>query len=123
MHNQPSVIELLQAVQNFVDKTAAPNLKGHAAFHARVASNALSTAIRDLEARPDADKQERARLQTLLHSAETDLEALNQQLCDKIKSGEMTLASEGLLSHLKTTTKAQVEVDQPRYSGLKTAKS
>ena len=43
MHNQPSVSELVQAVKNFVDHSAMPELKGRAAFHARVASNVLAT--------------------------------------------------------------------------------
>ena len=120
MHDQPSVSELVQAVKNFVDNTAAPNLSGHAAFHARVASNVLATILRDLEARPDNDAAERTRLAALLRSG-GDLETLNRELCDKIQSGEMNAETEGLIAHLKATAIAQVKVDQPKYSGLKTA--
>ncbi|MEM9842840.1 MAG: DUF6285 domain-containing protein [Pseudomonadota bacterium] len=122
MHDQPSVRDLIEAVKNFVDETAAPNLKGHAAFHARVASNALATALRDIDARPENDATERTRLIALLHAnPESDLTDLNADLCQRIQSGAMTLATPGLLEHLKATTIAQVKVDQPRYSGLKTA--
>ena len=62
MHDQPSVAELVQAVKNFIDETAGPNLSGHAAFHARVASNALSTVLRDLEQRPSAEKRTNVRV-------------------------------------------------------------
>lgn len=120
MHDQPSVAELVQAVKNFVDNTAAPNLSGHAAFHARVASNVLATILRDLEARPDNEAAEVARLQDLLE-LEGDLETLNRALCSDIKSGKMRLQTPGLLAHLKTTAIEQVKVDQPKYSGLKTA--
>lgn len=120
MHDQPSVSELVQAVKNFVDNTAAPNLSGHAAFHARVASNVLATILRDLEARPDNDTAELARLQALL-DREGDLEMLNRALCADIKSGKITTETDGLLAHLKATAIAQVKVDQPKYSGLKTA--
>ncbi|MEL6724229.1 MAG: DUF6285 domain-containing protein [Pseudomonadota bacterium] len=124
MHDQPSVLELLQAVKSFIDETAAPQLKGHAAFHARVASNALSTAMRDLEQRPNAATQERDGLTELLGPSNgLSLDALNRSLSEKIKSGEMTVQTPGLLAHLKQTTMAQVEIDQPRYSGLKTAMS
>ena len=124
MHDQPSVLELLQAVKSFIDESAAPQLKGHAAFHARVASNALSTAMRDLEQRPNAAAQERDGLTELLGPSDgLSLDALNRSLSEKIKSGEMTVQTPGLLAHLKQTTMAQVEIDQPRYSGLKTAKS
>jgi len=120
MHDQPSISELVQAVKNFVDNTAAPNLSGHAAFHARVASNVLATILRDLQARPDNDAAELARLQGLL-GRHGDLEMLNRALCADIKSGEMDAETDGLLAHLRATAIAQVQVDQPKYSGLKTA--
>ena len=124
MHDQPSVSELVQAVKNFIEETAAPNLTGHAAFHARVASNALATVLRDLERRPQSDAEERTRLIELLGSSvDQSIDALNETLSTRIKSGEMTPETPGLLSHLKATTIAQIEIDQPRYSGLKTAKN
>ncbi|MEO1660488.1 MAG: DUF6285 domain-containing protein [Pseudomonadota bacterium] len=124
MHDHPSVPELVQAVKNFIDETAAPNLTGHAAFHARVASNALATVLRDLEERPAAEMAERQRLMDLLGpSEELSTGALNRALSDRIRVGEMTAGTPGLLAHLKATTMAQVEIDQPRYSGLKTAKT
>ena len=124
MHDQPSVSELVQAVKNFIDETASPNLTGHAAFHARVASNVLATVLRDLEHRPQAEPAERARLLDLLGGNENQtIEELNQALSARIKGGQMTTETPGLLAHLKATTVAQVEIDQPRYSGLKTAKS
>ncbi len=124
MHDQPSVSELVQAVKNFIDETAGPNLSGHAAFHARVASNALATVLRDLERRPADEAAEASRLIDLLNAApNTDLTVLNRTLSDRIKSGDLTLDTPGLFAHLKATAMAQVEIDQPRYSGLKTAKS
>lgn len=124
MHDQPSVPELLQAVKLFIDETAAPNLKGHAAFHARVASNALATALRDLEARTANEIAEEGRLRAILKADDTaTLEQMNRAVCARIQSGDITPETDGLLAHLKATTIAQVEVDQPRYSGLKTAKS
>ncbi|MEL7110280.1 MAG: DUF6285 domain-containing protein [Pseudomonadota bacterium] len=124
MHDQPSVAELVQAVKNFVDNSAAPNLTGHAAFHARVASNVLATILRDLEQRPGAEATERAGLLALLAADETSsTEMLNAELSQRIRDGDIKGETPGLLAHLKETTMAQVEIDQPRYSGLKTAKS
>lgn len=123
MHDQPSVAELVQAVKNFIDETANPNLSGHAAFHARVASNALATVLRDIERRPQSEASERARLIELLGAPDSaSIETLNAELSNRIRQGELTSETEGLLAHLKATTMAQVEIDQPRYSGLKTAK-
>ena len=124
MHDQPSVTELVQAVKNFIDETAGPKLSGHAAFHARVASNALATVLRELEQRPAKEAVETERLKALLQAdAQTDLATLNRMLSARIQSGDLTPDTPGLMAHLKATTIAQVEIDQPRYSGLKTAKS
>lgn len=124
MHNHPSVSELVQAVKNFIDETAAPNLTGHGAFHARVASNALATILRDLEQRPTAEADERARLLEILdRSDDAPLSVLNSDLSERIRTGVFSADTPDLLAHLKQTTMAQVEIDQPRYSGLKTAKS
>lgn len=121
MHNQPTVSELVQAVKNFVDHSAMPELTGRAAFHARVASNVLATILRDLDKREENDEAELSRLRALLNDPDGSREALNETLREKIRAGELTIESDGLLEHLKKTAIAQVEVDQPKYSGLKTA--
>lgn len=121
MHDAPSAKELIEAVKAFIDKTAAPQLTGHAAFHARVASNALATVLRELEIRPAAEAAEKERLEALLGTTGGTTEELNQKLCDAIRNGEMDLSTQGLLPHLKSTTIDQLSVDQPGYSGLKSA--
>lgn len=119
MHDAPSTAELVEAVKRFIDDTASPQLTGHAAFHARVASNVLATILRELEQRPQAEQEEKARLLALLNAEpDTPLDALNRDLCERIRNGDMDLSTTGLLEHLKTTTIAQLSVDQPRYSGL-----
>lgn len=119
MHDQPSARELIAAVRGFLETTARPQLSGHAAFHARVAENALAIVERELASRSHHDAGERARLAALL---ETDparpLDALNAALSDAIRAGRITHNTPGLLEHLEATAIAQVEVDQPRYSGL-----
>lgn len=121
MHDAPSAKELIEAVKTFIDTAAMPQLTGHAAFHARVASNVLATVIREIEQRPSAEAAERTRLQALLNSTETDVDALNRLLCEEIRKGQFDLNSAGLLTHLKSTTIDQLSVDQPGYSGLRTA--
>lgn len=121
MHDAPSAKELIEAVKSFIDKTAAPQLTGHAAFHARVASNALATVLRELEIRPEAEAAEKARLEALLGVTGKSVTQLNQALCEEIRAGRIGLSTAGLLSHLKSTTIDQLSVDQPGYSGLKTA--
>jgi hypothetical protein len=121
MHDAPSAKELIEAVKAFIDKTAAPQLTGHAAFHARVASNVLATVLREMEIRPAAEAAEQARLESLLGVSGESVESLNRRLCEEIRSDRMSLSTEGLLAHLKSTTIAQLSVDQPGYSGLRSA--
>ena len=124
MHDAPSPSELIAAVKSFIDDTAAPQLTGHAAFHARVASNVLATLLRELEQRPAAETDEAARLRAILQAGpDASAEAMNRDLCARIRSGEMDAATPGLFAHLKTTTIAQLSIDQPNYSGLKAALS
>ena len=121
MHDAPSRKEMITAVKAFIDQTAMPALKDHAAFHARVASNVLAIVLRELEIRPGAESAERQRLVDLLNADESEtVESLNEHLCNLLKQGEMDLNSPGLLEHLKTTTIDQLSVDQPAYSGLPT---
>ena len=122
MHNQPSVSELVQAVKNFVDHSAMPELEGRAAFHARVASNVLATILRDLDSREANDAAEYERLIALLPDSEgKSREALNEVLRDRIRAGELTIQSGALMDHLKKTAIAQLKIDQAKYSGLATA--
>lgn len=118
MHDQPSAAELVAAVKAFIRDTARPQLTGHAAFHARVAENALAIVERELAARPAREAEEAERLQGLLDSGSDDAGELNRKLAEAIRAGQFTLETPGLLEHLKKTAIAQVEIDQPHYSGL-----
>lgn len=122
MFDHPSTNELIKAVKGFIDDTAAPQLEGHAKFHARVASNVLAIVLRELETRPSAEAEEVSRLQDLLNNQQIlDPIELNRSLCDAIRTGDITRDTPDLLAHLKTTAIAQLVIDQPNYSGLKKA--
>jgi hypothetical protein len=120
MMDQPSIRELVTAVRDFLETKAMPELKGHTAFHARVAANALSIVARQLEFYGLASEEETKRLASLL-GHEGALEDLNRELCARIRAGEFTLKTPGLAEHLETTTRDKVAIDQPNYSGLKQA--
>jgi hypothetical protein len=118
MMDQPSAIELVKAVQAFLETRAIPELKGHTAFHARVAANALAIVARELEQGPSASNSETIRLRTIL-GRDGDLETLNRELCRQIRSGQVDIADAKLDAHLRATTIDKVRIDQPGYSGLK----
>ncbi len=112
--------ELVDVVREFLETRAMPELKGHTAFHARVAANALAIVVRELDQNPRAAAEELDRLRGLLGRNGT-LEELNRELCRQIRSGRFTLQTPGLADHLEKTTRDKVAIDQPGYSGLKAA--
>ncbi|HEY7639181.1 MAG TPA: DUF6285 domain-containing protein [Steroidobacteraceae bacterium] len=118
MQDPPTVAELLEATASFLREVAVPQLAGHAAFHARVAANALDVVKRELELRPAAERDEHARLNSLLH-ADGSLEELNALLSRRIAAGELSLQTPGLATHLWATTLAKVAVDQPTYASYR----
>src|SRR3984957_9625086 len=120
MMDQPSMRELVDAVREFLETKAMPELKGHTAFHARVAANALAIVVRELDESPKSGQEEKARLRGLLAKDGT-LDELNRELCKRIRSGKFTIATPGLAEHLEKTTRDKVAIDQPGYSGLKQA--
>ena len=118
MMGQPSMRELVEAVRDFLEQKAMPELTGHTAFHARVAANALAIVARELEHGPALAAEERERLVALLGQDGT-LEELNRELCRRIRDGRVSLETPGLAEHLTVTTREKVAIDQPGYSGLK----
>lgn len=122
MYDKPEAAELVAVVREFIERRAMPALEGHAAFHARVAANALAIVERQLVLGPEHEAAERARLHALLgEDDERSLDALNRELCRRIRSGEIGAHTPGLLAHLRETTLAKLAVDQPRYSGYRRA--
>ena len=109
--------ELVDAVRSFIETRAMPELKGHTAFHARVAANALAIVVRQLDSGESSGAEERERLKTLLGRDGT-LEDLNRELCRRIRNGDFTLSTAGLAEHLEKSTRDKVAIDQPNYSGL-----
>ncbi len=120
MQDAPSTKELIAAVRAFLEEKAMPELKGHTAFHARVAANALAIVERELEQGPGAQDDEKARLAILL-GKEGSLEELNRTLALGLREGEIDLETPGMKEHLWLTTMDKVAIDQPKYSGLRIA--
>lgn len=120
MHDRPTKSQLVGAVRDFLENVAMKKLEGHAAFHARVAANALAIVERELELGPAQDAAELERLAALLGGV-VPLDEGNRELCRRVRSGELGLESPGLVAHLRETTLAKLAVDQPGYSGYRRA--
>lgn len=121
MTQSPAAHELIRSVRAFISETARPALTGHAAFHARVAENALAIVERELVKGADANARAVSRLQSLLKADAEDRRELDRKLCQEIRAGRLSVSNAELMKHLKASLIDQVQIDQPKYSGLKIA--
>lgn len=120
MMDQPTALEIVTVVREFLEHKVMPELKGHTAFHARVAANALGIVARELELGPKANAEEHARLKAIL-GIDGSLLDLNREFSQRIRDERVTLETPGVAEHLRLMTIDKVKIDQPGYSGLRTA--
>jgi hypothetical protein len=109
----PRTEELAEAVAAWIDQIR-PGLDPRNAFLARVAANAMATIGRELTQGPAAEATAVARMAEVLGHAGT-YEELNAELCARIRSGELTVETPGLLPALRVMATDQLAIDQPNY--------
>ncbi len=120
MITHPTSGELLDAVSRFLEQQVAPQMKDRDAFLIRVAINALATVKREGEKGVAIEADARTRMAALLgHDGTAD--ALEVELCDLIRSGQIPDDDPALIAHLRASAVARIGIDQPGYSGLKAA--
>ena len=76
--------------------------------------------LRELALGEEHRARERSRLRALFGSSD-DLEAQRWRLTRELREGTMPLDKPGLVEHLRATVVNQVAIDQPVYSGFRTA--
>lgn len=113
MITHPRTEELAQSVALWIDQIR-PGLDPRNAFLARVAANALATVGRELVQGPAAEAEAMRLMGDLLGQGGT-FEELNAELCGRIRSGEMSVETPGLLSALHVMARNQIAIDQPSY--------
>jgi len=118
MQDEPTAMELLKAVADFLRNDIAPEITGHNAFKLRVSINALDLVTRQLTLEQASDAAEAERLSQLL-GVQGSLAELNRTLADRIAKGELDLQTPGLADHLWQSTMDKLAVDQPNYTSYK----
>lgn len=114
MAEQVEAVTLVHAVADFI-KSIEGELSGRSAFHAKVAANALGIVARELEQQPRA--AELAALAGFMgHDA--GLDGLRAELCGRLRNGQLTPETPGLLEALQAVVVAKLSVDNPRYATL-----
>ena len=120
MREQPTAIELIEAVTEFLRAEVTSATAARLAFHTRVAANVLDIVRRELTLGPRADQGEAARLRVLL-GRDGEPEDLNAELCDQIASGRIDPSDPALIEHLWARTLDTLAVDQPNYGTYRRA--
>jgi Domain of unknown function (DUF6285) len=118
MQDEPTPIELIKAVADFLRNDISPMISDHNAFKLRVAINILDLVTRQLTQETGSDATEMERLTHLL-GTEGSLMELNRVLAERIARGEIDLGTSGLAEHLWRTTMDKLAVDQPNYASYK----
>ena len=117
--DMPRIDELLSSVRDFLHNDVMAATQGRNNFMARVAGNSLDIVLRDLALGEQARAQELARLQAMLGDGELD--PLRWQLTHGLRDGSVSLDDAAVQAHLRQTVVNQIAIDQPKYSGFKTA--
>lgn len=113
MNTHPTTEELVRSVAMWIDEIR-PTLDPRNGFLARVASNALATVGRELTQGPAAEAEALAGMKAVL-GHDGDFVALNAELCARIRAGELTETTPGVLALLTTMARNQIAIDQPSY--------
>ena len=113
MITHPRTEELAAAVAAWIDEIR-PDLDPRNAFLARVAVNILGVIGRELTSGPAAEARAVAGLAGVLGQG-GEFAALNAELCARIRAGELTVETQGLLPLLAVMARDQVAIDQPNY--------
>ena len=116
----PRIDELLISVRDFLHGDVMTETEGRTNFMARVAGNSLDIALRDQALGPEHRRLEQQRLNALF-VADDSLNNLRWRLVNELRLGEMALDHPGLENHLRQSVVNQIAIDQPKYSGFKTA--
>lgn len=116
----PRLDELVVSVRDFLRGDVMSATDGRVNFLARVAGNSLDIVLRELASGEAHRAGELERLRALM-GADAPLTELRWRLTRALRDGTMALDATGLAEHLRTTVVNQVAMDQPRYTGLKTA--
>lgn len=118
MRDRPTPDELLEAVAEFLAADVRPKLDPHTAFRVRVAENAIAIVRRELSSGAAADEGERAVLQSLLNSTETDIAKLNLEAARNAFVGyyDNPGPRHDFIATMRKIVGDKLAIDNPRYA-------
>lgn len=113
MITHPRADQLASAVSTWIEQIR-PGLDPRNAFLAKVAMNALATVERELSLGLASEAADTRRMAALLKRKGGHAE-LNAELCTRLRAGDLTVDTPGLVAALKASALEQLAIDQPNY--------
>ncbi len=108
LHDRPTLPELVEAVREWVDGDVRSGTEGRLSFHARVATNALRMAERELALEPGLTRAHADRLAQLGC-------ADDRALADRIRSGELDDRADQVRTLVAASVHDKLLVANPRW--------
>lgn len=129
MQDQPTAVELVEAVARFLGDEVVPILADQRMrFRILIAANVLSVVARELAAGEALLLAEWQRLATLLDQPDHEppprakdlhaaVELLNRELCRRIRAGEADIGPwhDAVFTHVQMTVVEKLQVTNPRF--------
>ncbi len=111
----PDVTTLLTAAAKYLEQELMPTLSGYHRFQTRVTVNVLNIIRRETELRVAQEADELNRLRRMLKHDGT-LEALNDELCELIRTGQIDLDNAELRAHLRQSLADALAINNPKWT-------
>jgi len=108
-HDVPSALDLLDAVREFLERDVVPATEGRLRFHARVAANVVSMAMRELELGPELAAAHAERLARLGVRDDAALAAA-------IRTGELDDRLDEVRALVRASVEDKLRVANPGYT-------
>jgi hypothetical protein len=129
MYDRPDIDQLLEAVRGYLQRDVVPAMQADRKqyYQALVAINVLGIIQREMQMNAEHLKAEWSRLNFVqnlsapfpadLAEARAALAERNRKLCEEISAGRYDYSPQrsALFEHLKVTTRAQLEVANPKF--------
>jgi hypothetical protein len=108
VHGRPTIVELVEAVREFLENDVMAATEGRVQFHTRVAINALNTVQRELELGGEQEAAHTERLRALGFANEAELAAA-------IRRGATDDRYDEIKSAVYDTVVDKLKVANPKY--------
>ena len=113
--DKPNSVDLLEAVNHFLDTKIKSEVPAHLAFKIRIVENVLNIVKREIEQGDELSKEIMVQLQDLIEQDSPTID----ELALLIKDEKIDLEDQGLKDLLVTLSKNKIAVDNPNYSTYK----